>query len=112
MGPTTAELIGQEGLRQLGAFSLKGIEQEIRPFEVRWDHDSPHGVGRGGPGLTRPLALAAARITHSCRRAGRRSHPRNDFQSTPPSRAQRRMLLVFGILGTRRAILDLAWAIP
>ncbi len=44
VGPRTAELIGQEGLRQLGAFSLKGIEQEIRPFEVRWDHDSPTSV--------------------------------------------------------------------
>jgi len=44
VGPRTAELLGQEGLRQLGAFSLKGIEQEIRPFEVRWDHDSPTAV--------------------------------------------------------------------
>ncbi len=44
VGPRTAELIGQEGLRQLGAFSLKGIEQEVRPFEVRWDQDMPTAV--------------------------------------------------------------------
>jgi adenylate cyclase len=41
VGPSTAELIGQEQLRQLGAFSLKNIEQEVRPFEVLWAHDAP-----------------------------------------------------------------------
>jgi class 3 adenylate cyclase len=44
VGPSTAELVGQEHLRQLGAFSLKGIEQEVRPFEVIWDHDAPTAV--------------------------------------------------------------------
>ena len=41
VGPQTADLIGQEHLRQLGAFSLKNIEQEVRPFEVLWTHDTP-----------------------------------------------------------------------
>jgi adenylate cyclase len=41
VGPQTAELLGQEKLRQLGAFSLKGIEQEVRPFEVLWTRDAP-----------------------------------------------------------------------
>ena len=36
-GPRTMELVGPEGLRQLGAVALKGIEQEVRPFEVLWD---------------------------------------------------------------------------
>jgi len=44
VGPGTAELIDQEALRQLGAFSLKGIEHEVRPFEVLWTHDGPTGV--------------------------------------------------------------------
>ncbi len=44
VGPGTAELIGQENLRQLGAFSLKNIEQEVRPFEVLWTHDTPTAV--------------------------------------------------------------------
>ena len=41
VGPQTAELLGEEKLRQLGAFSLKGIEQEVRPFEVLWTRDAP-----------------------------------------------------------------------
>jgi adenylate cyclase len=41
VGPQTAELLGEEKLRQLGAFSLKGIEQEVRPFEVLWTRDTP-----------------------------------------------------------------------
>ena len=41
IGPQTAELLGEEKLRQLGAFSLKGIEQEVRPFEVLWTRDTP-----------------------------------------------------------------------
>ncbi len=44
VGPGTAELIGQENLRQLGAFSLKNIEHEVRPFEVLWACDTPTGV--------------------------------------------------------------------
>jgi adenylate cyclase len=41
VGPQTAEFLGQDKLRQLGAFSLKGIEQEVRPYEVLWTHDAP-----------------------------------------------------------------------
>ncbi|MDR3683328.1 MAG: adenylate/guanylate cyclase domain-containing protein [Geothrix sp.] len=48
VGPSTAELVGLEHLRQLGAFSLKGIEQEVRPFEVLWDHDAPTAVHEPG----------------------------------------------------------------
>ena len=44
VGPGTAELIVQENLRQLGAFSLKNIEHEVRPFEVLWACDTPTGV--------------------------------------------------------------------
>ena len=44
VGPSTAELVGEDRLRQLGAFSLKGIEQEVRPFEVLWTHDGPTAV--------------------------------------------------------------------
>jgi len=44
VGPSTAALVGQENLRQLGAFSLKGIEQEVRPFEVLWTPDVPTAV--------------------------------------------------------------------
>lgn len=44
VGPRTSDLIGQERLRQLGAFSLKGIEQEVRPFEVLWTADTPTAV--------------------------------------------------------------------
>ncbi|HJV49189.1 MAG TPA: adenylate/guanylate cyclase domain-containing protein, partial [Geothrix sp.] len=40
VGPHTADLVGMEGLRQLAAFSLKGIEQDVRPFEVVWSHES------------------------------------------------------------------------
>ncbi len=29
---------------QLSAFSLKNIEQEVRPFEVLWTHDTPTAV--------------------------------------------------------------------
>jgi adenylate cyclase len=36
IGPRTAELVGQDQLRQLEGFTLKGIEQEVRPFEVLW----------------------------------------------------------------------------
>jgi adenylate cyclase len=48
VGPQTAELLGQEKLRQLGAFSLKGIEQEVRPFEVLWTRDAPTGTHQLG----------------------------------------------------------------
>ncbi len=44
IGPRTADQAGATELRQLGAFSLKGIEQEVRPFEVLWAHDAPTGV--------------------------------------------------------------------
>ena len=37
IGPRTAELIGKPGLRQLDPVALKGIEQEVRPFEVPWE---------------------------------------------------------------------------
>ena len=36
IGPRTAEILGLENLRQLDPVSLKGIEHEIRPFEVPW----------------------------------------------------------------------------
>ncbi len=44
VGPRTAELVGLGDLRQLEGFALKGIEQEVRPFEVLWVQDSPTGV--------------------------------------------------------------------
>ena len=44
VGPHTAELAGTAGLRQLDGFSLKGIEQEVRPFEVLWNYDTPTAV--------------------------------------------------------------------
>ena len=44
IGPRTAELVGAEQLRQLEGFALKGIEKEVRPFEVLWDHDAPTAV--------------------------------------------------------------------
>jgi len=37
IGPRTAQLFGTEELTQLDPFSLKGIEQEVRPFLVPWD---------------------------------------------------------------------------
>jgi len=37
IGPRTADLLGKEGLTQVEPVSLKGIEQEIRPFLVPWD---------------------------------------------------------------------------
>ncbi|WP_306590307.1 adenylate/guanylate cyclase domain-containing protein [Geothrix sp. 21YS21S-4] len=37
VGPRTAELVGVGQLRPLEGFALKGIEHEVRPFEVRWD---------------------------------------------------------------------------
>jgi hypothetical protein len=36
-GPRTVELIGTDGLVAIQPVSLKGIEQEVRPFEVPWD---------------------------------------------------------------------------
>jgi adenylate cyclase len=36
VGPRTADLVGTDRLRQLEGFALKGIEQEVRPFEVLW----------------------------------------------------------------------------
>lgn len=44
LGPRTAELSGRADLRQLAGFALKGIEQEVRPFEVLWTPDAPTGV--------------------------------------------------------------------
>jgi adenylate cyclase len=41
VGPSTADLVGPDNLRQLGAFSLKGIEQDVRPFEVLWAQEGP-----------------------------------------------------------------------
>ena len=37
IGPETAELLVLKGLTQLDPVSLKGIEQEVRPFLVPWD---------------------------------------------------------------------------
>ena len=37
IGPRTAELVGPERLRAIPPVALKGIEHEVRPFEVRWD---------------------------------------------------------------------------
>jgi adenylate cyclase len=37
LGPRTAEIIGTECLRPLEPVSLKGIEHEIRPFEILWN---------------------------------------------------------------------------
>ena len=37
IGPRTAELLGTKSLRQLPPVSLKGIEQEVQPFEVLWE---------------------------------------------------------------------------
>jgi adenylate cyclase len=44
VGPRTAELVGLDQLRRLDGFSLKGIEQEVRPFEVLWAQEGPTGV--------------------------------------------------------------------
>ena len=44
VGPHTAELAGKAGLRQLAGFSLKGIEQDVRPFEVLWTDDAPTAI--------------------------------------------------------------------
>lgn len=44
VGPRTAELAGEASLRQLAGFALKGIEQEVQPFEVLWTQDAPTGV--------------------------------------------------------------------
>ncbi|WP_243319043.1 adenylate/guanylate cyclase domain-containing protein [Geothrix paludis] len=41
IGPRTAELVGAARLRQLEGFQLKGIEHEVRPFEVVWEEDRP-----------------------------------------------------------------------
>ncbi|MBK8792654.1 MAG: GAF domain-containing protein [Holophaga sp.] len=37
VGPLTAQIIGLKNLRQLDGFTLKGIESEVRPFEVPWN---------------------------------------------------------------------------
>lgn len=37
IGPRTAEILGREGLRKLEAVCLKGIERNVRPFEVLWN---------------------------------------------------------------------------
>jgi len=36
IGPRTADLVGPEGLASLDPISLKGIEQDVRPFKVIW----------------------------------------------------------------------------
>jgi adenylate cyclase len=41
VGPRTAELTGLAQLRQMDGFALKGIEQQVRPFEVVWTQDTP-----------------------------------------------------------------------
>ena len=37
IGPRTAEIIGTEGLRRLEPVPLRGIEHDIRPFEILWN---------------------------------------------------------------------------
>lgn len=37
VGPRTAQLAGREDLRQLGPVRLRGIEQQVRPFEICWN---------------------------------------------------------------------------
>jgi adenylate cyclase len=37
LGPHTAEIIGTEGLKLLDPVHLKGIEHDIRPYEVIWE---------------------------------------------------------------------------
>ncbi len=37
LGPRTAELLGLEGLEQIGPVCLKGIEQEVRPYLAPWE---------------------------------------------------------------------------
>jgi len=37
VGPRTAELLERAGMRRLDAVTLRGFEQEIRPWEVMWD---------------------------------------------------------------------------
>ncbi len=44
VGPRTADLAGKAHLRQLAGYSLKGIEQEVKPYEVLWAHDAPTAV--------------------------------------------------------------------
>jgi len=45
IGPRTAELLaGSAELRPLEGFALKGIEQEVKPFEVLWTHEAQTGV--------------------------------------------------------------------
>ena len=44
VGPRTAELYGLAELRQMDGFALKGIELQVRPFEVLWDRDTPTAV--------------------------------------------------------------------
>ena len=41
VGPRTAQLLGLEGLSQLPPVSLKGIEQDVQPFEVLWEQAGP-----------------------------------------------------------------------
>jgi adenylate cyclase len=44
IGPSTAALVGQDQLRQMEGFMLKGIEQEVRPYEVLWVQEGPTAV--------------------------------------------------------------------
>jgi adenylate cyclase len=44
IGPSTAELVDQDQLRQMEGFMLKGIEQEVRPYEVLWVQEGPTAV--------------------------------------------------------------------
>ncbi len=37
IGPRTAEIIGLAGLRELAPVCLKGIEHDLRPFEIAWN---------------------------------------------------------------------------
>ncbi|HLP29977.1 MAG TPA: adenylate/guanylate cyclase domain-containing protein, partial [Geothrix sp.] len=44
VGPRTADLAGDAELKPLAGFALKGIEQEVHPFEVLWAHEAQTGV--------------------------------------------------------------------
>jgi adenylate cyclase len=44
IGPSTAALVDQDQLRQMEGFMLKGIEQEVRPYEVLWVQEGPTAV--------------------------------------------------------------------
>ena len=44
VGPSTADLAGDDRLSPLAGFALKGIEQDVHPFEVLWQPEGPTKV--------------------------------------------------------------------